>query len=80
MINSKNIVETLQTVIPSKQFHEDMSELIENGYFSSFELMKLIATLEETYGIAISADDVMPENFDSIDAIVSMVNRLMESV
>ena len=51
--------------------------MIEGGYIDSFELMLLISTLCEEFGIEIGIDDIVPENFNSLDNIVDMVERLM---
>jgi len=36
-------------------------------------MVDLIAHLEKTYAITIDEDDMVPENFDSVEAIVTYV-------
>ena len=38
--------------------------------------MLLIANLGESFGIEIGVDEITPENFNSIDCISKMVDRL----
>jgi len=38
--------------------------------------MSLISSLGETFEIEIDIDDIIPENFNSVSAIVAMVERL----
>jgi acyl carrier protein len=37
--------------------------------------LELVAHLEETYGIKIGDDDMVPENLDSLNAIEAFVQR-----
>lgn len=68
----KNI---LGSVKPNKDF-EGIEDIIESGYLDSFELMALIGALSDEFGIEIGIDEIMPENFNSIEAITAMVERL----
>lgn len=47
----------------------DQDSLLERGIIDSVAMVDLIAFLERSFGIAVSDDDMTPENFDSIDAI-----------
>lgn len=49
-------------------FKTDAS-LLENGIIDSTGILELISFLEETYGIIIEDDEMIPENLDSIDNI-----------
>ena len=53
----------------------DTDSLLESGVLDSMTMVDLIAHLEQTYGIQVAEDDMMPENFDSIDAIVNYVSH-----
>lgn len=49
--------------------------LLETGTIDSMGVLQLVAFLESTYGIKVEDDDLMPENFDTIAAITSFVER-----
>lgn len=53
----------------------DEESLLESGVIDSMAMVGLITHLEEAYGIGVDEDDMIPENFDSIGAIVSYVRR-----
>ena len=53
-------------------FADDQS-LLESGIIDSMMMIDLIAFLEKTFGITIDEDDMIPENFDSLCAIVAYV-------
>lgn len=56
----------------------DGDSLLEAGVIDSMAMVDLIAHLEQTYGITVEEDDMVPENFDSIDAIAAYVKRRLE--
>jgi len=41
----------------------------------SVKTLELIMFLEETYGFTVDNDDAVPENFDTVNAIVAYVER-----
>lgn len=65
----------LKEIKPTKDLGT-IDDIIEGGYLDSFELMSLIGGLCDLFEIEIDVDDIVPENFNSIDAIVAMVERL----
>ena len=65
----------LKEIKPTKDL-ETLTDIIEGGYLDSFELMSLIAQLNETFDIEVDVDEIVPENFNSVDAITAMVERL----
>ena len=70
------VVGILKEVKPTKNL-EGIENIVEGGFIDSFELMTLIVTLSEQFGIEIAIDDITPENFNSIDAIAAMVDSML---
>lgn len=50
--------------------------LVDDGILDSLILVELISTLSMEYGITIPYEEIIPDNFNSIDAISDMVERL----
>jgi len=75
MSTKEKVVTILQEVKPTKDLGE-ITDIVEGGYIDSFELMCLITTLSEEFRIEIDVDDIIPENFNSVECIVRMVERL----
>ena len=65
----------LKEVKPTKDLSQ-INDIVEGGYLDSFELMSLIAQLGDVFGIEIDFDEIIPENFNSVDAIAAMAERL----
>ena len=51
----------------------DSDSLIESGIVDSLGIMKLIGFLEDKINIQISDDELIPENFSSVDSITALV-------
>ena len=51
-------------------------ELVDDGILDSLTIVSLIGTLSMEYGIDIPYEEIVPENFNSIDAMAAMVERL----
>lgn len=47
--------------------------LIESGVIDSLGIVKLIVYLEETFSISIGDDEIIPDNFETVDAISALV-------
>ena len=65
------------------ELHDDVDYdredyLVDGKILDSFDLVTLVAELGQEFSIDITAEDFVPENFNSLDALVLMVERLME--
>ena len=54
---------------------EDGESLLDAGVIDSMSMVDLIAHLESAYGISVDEDDMIPENFDTLNAIVAYVEQ-----
>ncbi len=52
---------------------------LESGIVDSTGILELIAFLEETYRIPIEDEELIPENLDSVNNVVSFVQRKLET-
>lgn len=48
---------------------------IEAGMLDSFDVISLVTALDEEFNISIDGVDILPENFSTLDAIVSLLNK-----
>ena len=53
--------------------------LIDNRILDSFGVISLVAELDETFDIEIEASEIIPQNFNSVQAIYAMAKRLQEN-
>ena len=59
--------------------YEKEQALIDDRLLDSFGVITLVAELEEAFDIEIEASEMIPENFNSAEAIYKMVCRLQEN-
>ncbi|MBR1710298.1 MAG: acyl carrier protein [Clostridia bacterium] len=50
--------------------------LIDDGLLSSLDIIQLIGALNDEFDISIPATEIIPANFNSVDAMAAMVERL----
>lgn len=50
-------------------------ELITTGIIDSLGILKLVNYIEEKFGIAVSDEDLVPENFQTVNDIDNLVER-----
>jgi acyl carrier protein len=55
---------------------DDQDNLIETGIIDSLGIMQLVAYLEGMFTVKVKDEDIVPENFESIDIITSYIERL----
>ncbi len=53
-------------------------KIVDKELIDSLDMVAIIGELSDEFDIEISADEMTPENFNSISAIVAMVSRLNE--
>lgn len=58
---------------------EDETALIDDRILDSFGVISLISELEDQFEIEIDASEIVPENFNSADAMWKMIQRLQEN-
>lgn len=71
----EKIIEILTDLRPEFDFSQEGINFIEEGMLDSFDLVALVSDIENQFGIKIDGVDVVPENFCSIDAIVSLLSK-----
>lgn len=50
--------------------------LIDNGILDSFDIISIVAEVNEQFGIEINVNDLLPENFNSAEALYELIEKL----
>ena len=51
-------------------------DLIGGGVLDSFDIVTIVADIDDAYGLAIPAEEIVPENFHSAAALFALIERL----
>lgn len=71
------LLEILEDLKPGVEF-EGQQHLIDDGVLASLDIVSLVNELNDEFDIEISVVDVVPENFNSVEAIWALVQRLQD--
>lgn len=53
--------------------YSDTDSLIDAGVLDSLAIMQIVTMLEQRYAIKVDIDELLPDNFDTIERIVGFV-------
>lgn len=73
----EKIILILQELHAETEFSDTSANLITDAILDSFDVVQIISELEREFSISISALDMLPENFDSVDSIYNLVNKYL---
>jgi acyl carrier protein len=62
----------------TKSFDPD-EDLLEQRIIDSLGLLKLVTFLEKSHGIQVNDEDIVPENFQSLNSMAKFVEQKMRS-
>jgi acyl carrier protein len=58
---------------------QDNTSFLDSGIIDSTGILELIMFLEQTYGIKIEPEEMVPENLDSVNKVVQFLGRKQET-
>ena len=68
------LMEILENLRPDVDFSTETA-LVSGGVLQSFDIVSLVAEINDTFDIEITPVDLVPENFNSAGAIWAMIER-----
>lgn len=71
----EELLELLSALKPEIDFEHE-TELIDDGLLESFDVITLIAEIEDQLGIEIPAEEIVPENFNSAEGIWNLCEKI----
>lgn len=73
----ERILEILKSIREDVDF-ENEKNLIDDGILDSFDIVAVVGELCDEYDITITADMMEPENFNSAEAMLKLVERIQD--
>ncbi len=69
------LISILSEIKPDVDFATETG-LIDNALLDSFDIVQIVGRLNEEFDIEITPKDIVPENFNSAEALWNMVENL----
>ena len=69
--------EILKELHPEVDF-ETCDTLIDDKILDSFDIVTIISEINTEYDVAIPAEEIIPENFNSAEALYDLIERLQD--
>ncbi len=71
----EKVLKVLQSALPHIDFLES-DQMVDDGILDSLTITEIIATLSMEFDISIPFEEIVEDNFNSIDGLTAMVERL----
>ena len=71
----EKLLEILEDIQPDADY-ETCTTLIDDGILDSFAILSIVAELEDTFDVQVNPAEIVPENFNSAQALWNMVQKL----
>lgn len=73
----EELLEILNELHPDVDFEKE-ENLIDDVILDSFDIVTLISEISDNFDITISAEQIIPENFNSAKALWELIQKLEE--
>lgn len=74
-MNKTELLSILQDIHPEIDYEKEKN-LIDNGIFDSFDIVTLISEIATNFDIKVPANEITPDNFNSLEAIMALLEKL----
>jgi acyl carrier protein len=71
------LLEVLEQLHPDVDFR-NCETLIDDQVLDSFDIITLIAEIDSEFDVAIPAEEIIPENFNSAKTLYALIERLSD--
>ena len=73
----EELLEILTDLHPEVDF-ETCDTLVDDNIIDSFYIVSIISEISEQFDVVIPAEEIIPENFNSAEALYHLIQRLEE--
>ena len=53
------------------------TDLATSGDIDSFDIISIVSDVQEEFGITVPVEKILPENFDSVEALWALIESLL---
>ncbi len=73
----EDVLEILTEIRGDIDFEKE-KKLIDDNLLASLDIVAIVGEFNETFDVEISVEDLIPENFNSVDAMVELIMTAQE--
>ena len=74
MENLEKLIKLLSGIRSDVDFASE-KKLASDGILGSFDIVAIVSEINDVYGVSIGVMDLLPENFDSVEAMYALIQR-----
>lgn len=71
----EQLLQILENAHPDVDY-ESQTRLIDDGILDSFDIIMVVTDIKDTFDVEITVENLQPENFNSVDAMMALIERL----
>ena len=75
--NRQELMDILEETRPDIDFEKEKA-LIDDELLDSFDIISIVSEINDAFDISINVNDLLPENFNSVEAILALITTLQE--
>lgn len=77
MVAMEKLLGILKEIRPDVDFANE-KKLIDDGILDSFDIISIVNDLNEAYDIEIDIEDLEPDNFNTVEAMLQLIQTLQD--
>ena len=74
----KDLIRIMSEIRPDVDF-ENETKLIDADILDSFDIIAIVSEVNDFYGIEINVNDLLPENFNSAEALFELISKMKDA-
>ena len=73
----EKLLEILTEAVPGVDF-ETETALVDDEILESLDIVTIVSELNDAFNVEITVDDLVPENFNSIEGMMKLIEKLQQ--
>ncbi len=74
----EKLLEILNDINPEIDFASE-NAIIDDELIDSFDIVTLVGEINDEFDVNVTVVDLIPENFNSVDAMLDLINKLQNA-
>ena len=71
----EQLLALLEDIRPDVEFEKE-KKLIDDSILDSFDIISIAQEINDTFAIDINVEDLEPDNFNTVDAMIELIEKL----